>query len=314
MPTAEFHAVTGAFGFSGRFITKRLLACGIRVRTLTNRDPPAGQLGHRVEATPLHFDDPDRLIASLRGAAVLYNTYWIRFHRGLATHQLAVRNTQTLIRCATAAGVRRFVHISITNPSEDSPLSYFRGKALLERTLAESGLSHAILRPAVLFGLGDILINNIAWMLRRLPIFGIFGDGRYRLQPVYVDDLAALAISCAGQDENIVLDAVGPETFTYEQLVRLIRDALGTKAGLIHVSPAFGLAVGRLLGQLLGDVVITRQEIEGLMAGLLVSHESPTCPTRFTDWLKRNAAQLGKRYASEMARHYRRGVRRSPRP
>jgi NADH dehydrogenase len=216
-----------------------------------------------------------------------------------------VANTKTLIKCSADAGVSRFVHVSITNPSEASHLPYFCGKAILERALAESGLSYAILRPTVLFGEGDVLLNNIAWMLRRMPIFGVFGRGDYPVQPVFVDDLAALAIECAGRADNVVLDAVGPEKFTYEQMVKFIRQAVGGLARIIHVSPDRGLMVGKFLGRLVGDVLITREEIEGLMAGLLVSHQPPTCRTKLTDWLKQHGDRLGREYASELARHFR---------
>lgn len=305
MSKPDLHVVTGAFGFSGRYIAERLLAKGVRVRTLTSRTPPAGPLGDRVEVAPLSFSEPNVLTRSLRGADVVYNTYWIRFAHDKATHDLAVENTRILIQSAVDAGVRRFVHVSITNPSASSPLSYFHGKALLERALAESGLSYAILRPTVLFGPGDILINNIAWMLRRLPVFGIFGSGDYRIQPVHVDDLAEMAVQYASRDTNVTVDAVGPETFSYEQLVRRIRDAIAGRAWIIHVSPRLALAIARVMGRCMGDVVITREEVEGLMAGLLVSSTPPTCPTRFSDWLSANASTLGLHYASELSRHYR---------
>ena len=195
MPGQPLHVVTGAFGFSGRYIAECLLREGFRVRTLTNSSDRASPLQGRIEAHPFHFNQPDLLVESLRGADVLYNTYWVRFNARDFRYSLAVRNTLTLFRAAKEAGVSRVVHISITNPSEDSPLEYFRCKALLEKSLKESGLSHAILRPALLFGKEDILINNIAWLLRRLPIYGVFGNGEYHLQPIYVDDLASLAVS-----------------------------------------------------------------------------------------------------------------------
>ncbi|HEY9175294.1 MAG TPA: NAD(P)H-binding protein, partial [Verrucomicrobiae bacterium] len=220
MPTQELHVVTGAFGYSGKYIAQRLLAAGHHVRTLTNSPNRPNPFRTAVEAHPFHFDQPAKLTASLRGAAVLYNTYWVRFNHPGFSHAAAVENTRTLFAAAQAAGVRRVVHVSITNPSEDSPLEYFRGKGQLERALRESGLSHAILRPAVLFGKEDILINNIAWCLRRLPFFGVFGDGQYRLQPIYVDDLAALAVEQGRATENVIVDAIGPETFTYRELVR----------------------------------------------------------------------------------------------
>jgi uncharacterized protein YbjT (DUF2867 family) len=305
MPPPNLHIVTGAFGFSGRHIARRLLDRGMNVRTLTSRPQADSPFGDRVPAVPFNFDHRAQLTESLRGAAVLYNTYWVRFTHGNRSFDQASSNSRTLIECAVEAGIPRFIQVSITNPSEDSPLAYFRGKAIVERILAESGLSYAILRPTVLFGSGDVLINNIAWMLRRLPAFGVFGSGDYPVQPVLVDDLAALAIDYAGRTETATIDAVGPEIFTYEQLVRLIRRAIRGLARIIHISPGRGLTVGKLLGGMVGDVLITPEEIEGLMAGLLVSHRPPTCPTRFANWLSGHADDLGREYASELKRHYR---------
>src|SRR5687767_10955832 len=200
------HVVTGAFGYSGRYITARLLAEGRTVRTLTNSPNRPNTFGSRVEVRPLSFDDPGKLTESLRGADVLYNTYWVRFNQPGFTHAEAVTNTRRLFDAAKRAGVRRVVHVSITNPSEDSPLEYFRGKAELERSLVESALSNAILRPAVLFGGEDILINNIAWALRRFPVFAVFGSGDYKLQPIHVDDFAAIAVEQGRSGANTLVD------------------------------------------------------------------------------------------------------------
>ena len=214
------HIVTGAFGFLGRHIARRLLEQGQQVATLIGRADRDDRFGGRVEVLPLAFDEPAKLAGSLRGAAVLYNTYWVRYPMGGLSFDEAVENSRTLFAAAREAGVPRVVHVSITNPSEDSPFGYFRGKALVERALVESGLSYAILRPAVLFGDEGILINNIAWALRHLPVFGLFGRGTYRLRPISVEDMAALAIEQAGKTANVVIDAVGPETFTYRELAR----------------------------------------------------------------------------------------------
>ena len=258
MAEQELHVVTGAYGYSGRYIAARLLAAGHRVRTLTYSPQRANPFGGRVEAHPFDFDRPDRLAASLDGAAVLYNTYWVRFnHKSDFRHADAVQNTLRLFEAAARAGVGRVVHVSITNPSKDSPLEYFRGKATLERALAESGLPYAILRPAVLFGKEDILINNIAWVLRHLPVFGVFGDGQYRLQPIYVDDLAALAVAQGRRQGNAIIDAIGPETFSYRDLVVAIGRIIGVRRPLALVPPALGYAAGRVLGKLVGDVLIT---------------------------------------------------------
>ena len=298
----RLHAVTGAFGYSGRYIARRLLAEGEPVITLTNSPQRAGDLEGRVQAFPLRFDHPGELEASLRGARVLYNTYWVRFNHRLFTHAEAVRNTRALFEAAKRAGVERVVHVSITNPSESSPLEYFRGKAILERALRESGLSYAILRPTVLFGREDILINNIAWALRHLPIFGVFGDGRYRLQPIYVDDLAALAVLQGARREPATVEAIGPETYAYRDLARMIAERIGVRRPVVSVPPWLGLWAARLIGAFVGDVVITREEIEGLMSGLLYVDASPAGPTRLSEWVSENRDSLGAGYSSELAR------------
>ena len=245
---AGLYVVTGAFGYSGKYITSRLLSAGKRVRTLTNSLQRENPFGTAVEAHPYNFDRPDELERSLQGAEVLVNTYWVRFDYTDFTHRQAVRNTLRLFEAAERAGVPRVVHVSITNPSVESTLPYFRGKAELESALRELGLSYAILRPTVLFGQEDILINNIAWMLRRFPVFGVFGDGSYRLQPIFVDDLAQLAVEAARLSQNVVRDAIGPETFTYRELVSVIGEAIGRKRPTVSIPPRLGLAIGRLPG------------------------------------------------------------------
>jgi len=266
-PNSNLHVVTGAFGYSGKYIAGRLIDAGCRVRTLTNSTGRKNPFGDKIEVRPFNFDDYPRLVESLRGTSVLYNTYWIRFNHRLFKHADAVENTLTMFRAAKEAGVGRIVHISIANPSEDSPLEYFRGKARLERALAESGISHAILRPTVLFGKEDILINNIAWSLRRFPVFPLFGFGRYRIQPIYVDDLAKLAVHQGQSRENRTINAVGPETFTYRELIETIARIIGRR---------------RLIVPTLDS--------------------PPTGETSLRAWATKHAATLGIRYTSELAR------------
>jgi len=166
-------------------------------------------------------------------------------------------------------------------------------------------MPYAIVRPTVLFGGPDVLINNIAWLLRRLPLFGVAGKGDYRLQPVHVEDLSRLCLDLAGGGEDRVIDAVGPETFTFLELVRKVRDAVGARARIMRVPPWMILLTSKLLQPLVKDVLITRDEIDGLSAGLLVSGDPPTGKIKFSHWLEQNAAELGKKYASELKRHYR---------
>ncbi len=302
MTDRKVHAVTGAFGYSGKYIAGKLLAQGKEVITLTNSLQRANPFGDQVKAFPFNFENPEALARSLENVAVLYNTYWVRFNHKLFRHQDAVQNTLTLFRAAKLAGVARIVHVSITNPNENSPLEYFRGKAVLEKALVESGISYAILRPTVIFGKEDILINNIAWVVRHLPVFGVFGDGQYRLQPIYVEDLAELAVRCGNDNENQVIDAIGPETYTYRNLVQTIARLIGVRRSVISVPPRLGWLAGQVLGWLTQDVTITQDEIEGLMADLLYTQSPPAGQTRLSEWIQAHATTLGRRYTSELRR------------
>lgn len=297
-------AVTGAFSYSGKYITRHLLAKGYEVITLTGHPNRPDPFGGQVKAYPLDFDETS-MATSLAGVDTLYNTYWIRFDNGQNTQPLAVENTRKLVNAAVKAGVRRIVHVSITNPSAESHLPYFWGKAANEKAVMDSGMSYAILRPTVLFGSEDILINNIAWLLRRFPFFGQIGDGQYRLQPVYVDDLAALAVEAGAYSENLLWDAVGPDVFTFDELVRLVGEKISRPRPLLHLTPGLALKAAQFISLFVGDVVLTPEEVAGLMAGLLVSSEPARCQTHLGDWLAANRESVGAKYASEIARHYR---------
>ena len=299
-PLPELDVVTGAFSYTGSFIARRLLQDGRRVRTLTRRGDPSSPLHGRIETAPLQFAHRARLVESLRGTRRLYNTYWVRFERGGTTFDRAIANTLVLFEAAAEAGVEHVVHLSVSNPSEDSPLPYFCGKARLERELAASGLPHTIVRPTLVFGPRDILVNNIAWILRRFPFFVVPGDGAYRVQPVSVEDVAEIAVTASG-----TVDAAGPETFTFGELVRLVAAAVGRRRALVHMPPRVALTLGRGIGAVVRDVVLTPEELAGLQASLLVSSEPPRGRESFRDWLERSGADLGRRYVSELARNFR---------
>ena len=308
MNEKQIHAVTGAFGFSGKYMAHRLLDKGHEVITITDSVNRTNPFKGRVKAFPFNFDHPEKLVESLERVSVLYITYWVRFNHRTFTHADAVRNTVTLFEAAAKAGVDRIVYVSITHPSKESHLEYFRDKGRLEEVLKNSGVSYAILRPAVLFGKEDILINNIAWALRRLPVLGIFGDGQYRLQPIYVDDLAEIAVQEGENRENRTVNCIGPETFTYRGLVETIGEIIGKKRLLVPVPPLFGYVVGTLIGRVVRDRLITRGEIEALMTELLYVDTPPTGKTRLTEWARDHAEDLGRYYSNELARRKDRGV------
>lgn len=295
-------AVTGAFGYSGRYMAARLLAEGHEVLTLTNSLHRPNPFGTRVTAVPFHFEEPEKLTANLRGVEALINTYWVRFDHRLFTHEEAVRNSATLFEAARRAGVRRVVHVSITNPDARSRLPYFAGKARVEAALAASGVSHAILRPTVLFGREDVLINNIAWALRRFPVYGLFGQGDYRLQPIYVEDLATAAVAQLAPGPNVIINAIGPETFTYRALVATIARVLGVRRWIAGLPPALAYWGCRMAGWWVRDVVVTREEIQGLLENRLYVDAPPLGQTKLSEWIRQHRETLGRRYTSEMAR------------
>jgi NADH dehydrogenase len=297
-------AVTGAFSYSGKYIAKRLLERGEEVITLTGHPNRPDPFERKVKAYPLEFDEVG-MTRSLQGVDVLVNTYWVRFDNGNNTQPRAVENTRTLVTAAKAAGVKRIVHISIANPSADSHLPYYWGKAANEKTVMESGLSYAILRPTVLVGREDILINNIAFLLRRFPFFFIPGDGSYGIQPVYVEDLAELAVEGVYRKDNYVIDAVGPDSYTFKELVQLIGEKIGARRPIIPLPPRLALLAAQFLSLFVGDVILTPEEVDGLMANLLVSKHPALGRTAFKDWLETNKSAVGKKYASEIKRHYR---------
>ncbi len=296
--------VTGALSYTGQYATRILLDRGYKVRTLTHHVDRENPFGDKLQVLPYNFDDPEKLAASLRGASALINTYWVRFPHGAVTFEKAVANTRTLFRAAKNAGVRRIVHVSIANPALDSPLGYYKGKAELEQSLKESGLSYAILRPTVIYGPEDILINNIAWFVRHLPVFGVPGNGRFSVRPIFVEDMAQLMVAAIEQQENTITDAVGPESFTFNELVKLIAKKVHRGVWLLHLPAPLAYVSTRIVGWMVGDVVLTWEEYEGLVANLLASDAPAAGNTRLSEWLAANSENIGRKYASEIARHY----------
>jgi uncharacterized protein YbjT (DUF2867 family) len=292
---ARLNVVTGAFSYTGRAIAEELLARGERVRSLSRRPAAAGDpLAGRVEVAPLDFHRP-----ALTGAVTLYNTYWIRFEHGGQTFEQAVANTIALFEAARAAGIERIVHVSVSNPEWATDLPYFAGKLQIEEWLAGSGISHAVVRPTLVFGSEDILVNNIAWILRHLPAF-LAPSGEYDVQPVSVGDVARICVHAEG-----VVDAAGPDRLSFLQLVELVRAAVGSRARIVRGSPTLALALVRAAGLVLRDVVLTREELVGLQRSLLTSDRPPLGRERFVVWLEENGNVLGRRYVSELARNFR---------
>jgi len=298
-------AVTGAFGFTGRHIAERILASGRDVVTLSRRTGAGDPLAARMTVRPLDFAHPEALTAELRGVDTLYNTYWMRFPRGPAGYAGIVAESAALLAAAQGAGIRRIVHVSVVNSSPTGPTPYFQGKAQVEALIHATHLEWAIVRPTLTYGPDDILINNLAWVLRRLPIYGMPGSGNYTVQPVHVDDVARICVEAAAGASGLTMDAAGPEVLTYRQLVDLVRRAILSRSVVVAMPTLAVLWAARVLGLAVHDVVLTRDEIRELTGSVLTSSESPRGNMRISDWIPEHAATLGRSWSSELARNYR---------
>jgi NADH dehydrogenase len=296
--------VTGAAGFTGKHIASAFLNHGYEIRSLVSNLNRPDPFQGKVRFLPYQFDDYEALKANLKGARSLINTYWVRFNYGEVNFDRAVENSRRMFQAAREAGVERIVHISVTNPSADPQLPYFRGKWILEQELIQLDLSYAVIRPTLIFGPADILINNIAYLLRKLPVFVIPGDGEYRLQPISIQELSDMVVRAESSSENLAVDAAGPKVYSYNEMVKMISRAVGSRSLLVHLPPRLAVFLARLIGCWLRDILITDDEIAGLMMNKLVSGSPPTGQVSFSDWLSKNKSGLGKSYSSELARNY----------
>jgi len=302
MTNKTIHAITGAFGYTGKYIAEMLLSQNKEVITLTNSANRPNPFGDKLKIYPYNFNNVTELVKTLENVKVLYITYWVRFNHTTFKHSEAVENTKKLFDAAKNAGVEKIIYVSISNPSKTSHLEYFNGKAILEEYLMNLGISYSILRPTVIFGKEDILMNNMAWMIRKMPLMGVFGDGKYKIQPIYVEDMAELAIKEGENKNNIIIEAIGPETFEYKELIETIANLIGIKRKIISVSHGFGYFMSKIIGWIQGDYVVTREEIDGLTSGLLYTDAKPAGKTKLTEWIKQNKNTLGKVYSNEIKR------------
>ena len=296
--------VTGSFGYIGKYITQELLARGHTVKTVTTHPDKPNPFGGQVLAAPYNFDNPSALTEYLTGSDTLFNTYWVRFNYRHWSFDQALANTKTLFNCAKQAGIRKIVQISVTNPSEQDDLPYYKGKALQEKILREMGIDYAIVRPTLVFGNEDILVNNIAWTIRKFPLVPIFGAGDYQVQPIFVADLATIAVDVSQLEGSQTMDAIGPETFSYEAFLQLIAKELNRKIAFVHTPPTLGIFLGKIIGLFVKDVILTADELRGLMLNKLTSTQAPNGKTKFSTWLHNHKNQIGCQYTSELNRHF----------
>ncbi|MPY92243.1 MAG: NAD(P)H-binding protein [Acidimicrobiia bacterium] len=305
-PDTGLDVVTGAFGNTGRAIAGLLLGSGRRVRALTDHPPPPSEAGRvPIEVAPYRFDEPGHLVHAFEGVTTFYNTFWMRTGDGSA-YDTAVARSEALITAAGQAGVRRIVHLSVAHSSVTSPYPYFRAKGLVERHLGTSPAAAAIVRPALVFGGDAVLLNNLAWVLRRAPLFAVAGDGSYLVRAVHVDDVARLCVDAGGRESAEAVDAVGPERLTFLELVTTLRDLVAGRARIVRLPAGVVLAASKVLGAVLRDDLLTADELRSTMEGLADTEGPATGTVALTAWLREHADELGRGYVNE------RGRRRPP--
>ncbi len=294
----NIHTVTGAFGYTGSYVTRKLIERGEVVETLTNSPHKQKQSSVAVQKIhPLDFNNEAALIETLKNTKVLYNTYWVRF-----SHSEAAGNTFKLFDAAKKAGVEKIVHVSITNADVNSKLDYFRGKGEIEEYLKRLGVGYSIVRPAVLFGGEDILLNNIAWSLRKLPVMGIPGRGRYKLQPIHVDDFAEILVKAGTLAEDNITVALGEERYSYIDLLKLIKTKLKLKTPLLPLPNAIAWLGAKIIGICLNDILLTWAEIKGLQQENLWENKAPLGKRKLSEWVEENKESLGVKYHNELNR------------
>jgi NADH dehydrogenase len=222
-----------------------------------------------------------------------------------------------LFDAAARAGIERIVYVSILHADTASPYPYFSGKGQVEQHLAATGVPYAIARPAILFGssadrgtAASVLVNNIAWLLRHLPVFGLGDGGGYRIRPIHVDDLARLCVELGARSDgarpgNVTVDAVGPDAPTFRETVTAIRTATGSRALLVPAPGWLIPPLSAVLGAALRDVLLTTEEYQAMAAGLADSDAPPAGQASLMDWIAGHGDELGRSYANELDRHYR---------
>ena len=298
--------ITGASGYIGGAVAERLVDCA-EVRSLTSH-PAKNRFGDRVHSFPYDFEHPERMADAFRGVDVFVNSYYVRFNYGRVRFEQAVERSRQLFALARTAGVRKVVHVSVSNASEESDLPYYRNKGRIERIVRDSGIEHTILRPALVVGPNDILVNNIAYFLRRLPVFTMFGAGRHRVQPITLDAFADLALEAVhGAHRNQTLAVAGPTDWLFVDMVRSIRRAVRSRAVIVPAPAVVALAGLGAAGLLLGDVVLTSDEVKGLTREYLFAGQPLRRGLDFSAWIAQDsiASVLGRRYANELSIHFR---------
>ena len=225
--------LTGGTGFVGSEVLRQLVAAGHTVRCLV-RAGSEGKLAVR-EGVEVHRGDvtePDSLEGALDGCeAVVHLVGIIREFPGkrITFKRMHFEATRNMVEAAEAQGVKRYLQMSANGTRENAATPYHQTKWQAEEAVRASSLDWTIFRPSLIFGPADAFVNMLADMMRKLPVLPVIGDGRYRMSPVAVEDVAASFVKALSLPETVgkTFHCCGPQSYSYDEVLDLIGSALG---------------------------------------------------------------------------------------
>lgn len=269
-------AITGGTGFVGSHIARRALGAGRRVR-LVVRHPQGGSELERAGAEVVAGDvqDPTSLREAFAGVEAVVHLVGIIQERGVNTFDAVHhRGTVNVIEAMRSAGVRRLVHMSALGTRSDARSAYHRTKWLGEEAVRASGLDWTIHRPSIVYGKGDGFVTRFAGMIRRSPVLPVPGDGRNRLQPAWVGDVAACFLQSLDLPASVArtYELGGPRAYTLEEVLDLLMEAMGKRRPKVHVPLPLLRANAAVLERVLPAPPVTRDQ-------LIMLEEDNVCDT-----------------------------------
>lgn len=264
-------AVLGAGGFIGTYLALNLIQMGYRLSLLSHRkDPdfisPRGQ----IETHQGSIEDEKSLVNCFRACEMVYHLVGIIAETKTKTFQKTVADgTAKVVSAAKKTGVNKLFYLSALGAAENAETRYHQSKWQAEQHVTNSGLDYVIFRPSIVYGVEDKFINMIARMIRRSPLVPIIGDGKYKLQPVYVEELCAV-MAMASKKESAcgrIFDIGGPEQLTYLEIVDIIKRTLNLKRGTVHIPLALARMAAYILERILKPAPLTRDQLNMMQTG-----------------------------------------------
>jgi uncharacterized protein YbjT (DUF2867 family) len=267
--------VLGGTGFVGRRVVRHL-SCSTTTVRIASRHPARAE-GDNLEQIIADAHDEHSVEAAVAGADGVVNAISLYVeHGGDTFHSVHVEAAARIARVARRAGIKRFVHLSGIGADAASPSPYIRSRGEGEAAVQAAFPGAVVIRPAVMFAPDDAFLTTILGLLRTLPAYPLFGDGRTRLQPVYVDDVAAAIAQVLRQAQRPypVYELAGPRVYSYGELLRTIARSAGLRPVLVRIPFAFWGAVAGL-AEILPHPPLTRNQVELMQIDTTASSSRP---------------------------------------